>query len=359
MAMEGHIYEDRNRFAEDILRILEHGSHNDVKIRLCDGQISANKDILMSRSEYFATMFSNSRFIEGETSSVDMSHCSKAVMEKIIKFFFSGTVKFYDLSLTQLLELSHMTEMMLLDKFKEEVDFCFLKRIDCRGDDVEFLPELIRGLKLADQYNHVDLKDEIMMEIYSGLKVVPKIPEDNSGSFKKLDYKLVKDVFLCGSAPNDRQPTAIECLNAFMHWLSSWSNWSISAEQKAEVVESFDFEDFSVEELLTTVRDSGLFSVKKIDERVLALVKVKENLPEMRQLNEIIENVERFIPEVDLSKIRRLLQKIMGEKHICEHLPEMHQLKETIDDVWLYIPQTKMTKIDRLLNKLMGKSSDN
>jgi len=354
MAMEGHIYEDRNRFAEDILRILEHGSHNDVKIRLCDGQISANKDILMSRSEYFATMFSNSRFIEGETSSVDMSHCSKAVMEKIIKFFFSGTVKFYDLSLTQLLELSHMTEMMLLDKFKEEVDFCFLKRIDCRGDDVEFLPELIRGLKLADQYNHVDLKDEIMMEIYSGLKVVPKIPEDNSGSFKKLDYKLVKDVFLCGSAPNDRQPTAIECLNAFMHWLSSWSNWSITAEQKAEIVESFDFEDFSAEELLTTVRDSELFSVKKIDERVLSFVKVMGNLPEMYQLNETIENVERFIPEVDLSKIQGFLKKLMRDKNICGHLPEMYQLKETIGDVEFYIPQAKMSKIQRLLNKLMG-----
>ena len=39
-----------------------------------------------SRSDYFATMFSNNKFIEGETSSVDMSHCSKAVMEKIVKF---------------------------------------------------------------------------------------------------------------------------------------------------------------------------------------------------------------------------------------------------------------------------------
>ena len=74
--MEEHIFEDKDRFAEDILRILEQGSHNDVKIMLCDGQIAANKDILMSRSEYFATMFSNSRFIEGETSSVDMRRSS-------------------------------------------------------------------------------------------------------------------------------------------------------------------------------------------------------------------------------------------------------------------------------------------
>ena len=73
----------RDLFVEDILRMLERGSLNDVKIVLSDGEIFANKDILMARSEYFATMFSNKKFKEGETDSVDMSHCSKAIMEKI------------------------------------------------------------------------------------------------------------------------------------------------------------------------------------------------------------------------------------------------------------------------------------
>ena len=54
---------------------------------------SANRDILMARNDYFATMFSDGKFIEGQTSSVDMSHCSKAVMEKIIKFLFSGVFR--------------------------------------------------------------------------------------------------------------------------------------------------------------------------------------------------------------------------------------------------------------------------
>ena len=88
----------RDKLHDDLIRMMEQGSLNDVKIKLSDGEIAANKDILMARSDYFANMFSNNKFIEGETGSVDMSHCSKAIMEKIIKFLFSGTIIFKGLS---------------------------------------------------------------------------------------------------------------------------------------------------------------------------------------------------------------------------------------------------------------------
>ena len=52
-----------------------------------------NKDILMARREYFATMFSNNKFIEEETNSVDMSHCSKAVMERIVIYGFRKALR--------------------------------------------------------------------------------------------------------------------------------------------------------------------------------------------------------------------------------------------------------------------------
>ena len=115
--MDQYNFEDRKQFDEDILKLLERGSSNDVKIKLSDGEINANKDILMARSEYFKTMFGTDKFLEGETSTVDMSHTSKAVMEKIIKFLFTGAVMFGDLSLAQLVELSHLSERLLLEKF--------------------------------------------------------------------------------------------------------------------------------------------------------------------------------------------------------------------------------------------------
>ena len=65
--MSLHIMDDNEEFVDDILKMIQRGSLNDVKIRLSDGEIVANKDILMARSEYFKTMFNNSKFIESQT----------------------------------------------------------------------------------------------------------------------------------------------------------------------------------------------------------------------------------------------------------------------------------------------------
>ena len=81
---------DKDILTDDLLKMLEFGSTNDIQIKLSDGEINANKDILMARSDYFATMFRTDKFIEGKSKSVDMRHCSKAVMDKIIKYLFSG-----------------------------------------------------------------------------------------------------------------------------------------------------------------------------------------------------------------------------------------------------------------------------
>ena len=148
----------------------------------------------MARSEYFATMFGNNKFVEGETNSVDMSHCSKAVMERIIKFLFSGTVTFEDLSLAQLLEVTHVSEMMLLEKFYDKLVEIWKGdswRKICGGqiiygrEDVHFLCELIQGLKLADKYNLSSIARRIMLDVAFDLKDILSNVE-NSDSFKTL-----------------------------------------------------------------------------------------------------------------------------------------------------------------------------
>ena len=90
---ECSIIDNNSELIRDLLNMVKGGSTNDVKIILEDGEISANKDILIARSDYFATMLSNSnknQFVEGRTNSVDLSFCSKVVMEKIINYLFSG-----------------------------------------------------------------------------------------------------------------------------------------------------------------------------------------------------------------------------------------------------------------------------
>ena len=76
-----------------------------------------------------------------------------------------------------------------------------------------------------------------------------------------------------------------------MVWLSENE---VTEEQKKEIVESFTFEEFSAEDLLTGVRDSGLFSTKKIDERLLDILKKKDQLlkEKEKKINELRKTIE-------------------------------------------------------------------
>ena len=105
------IVDRREKFVSDNMAMIFCGTSNDVKIVLKDGEIVANKDVLTARSDYFATMFSNKEceFIEGETNQVTFHHSSKIIMEKIIQYLFSGNVKLYDLSLSDLVTMMNMT----------------------------------------------------------------------------------------------------------------------------------------------------------------------------------------------------------------------------------------------------------
>ena len=83
--MEDNSLEDRDLLVEDLLRMLERGSPIDMKVKLSDGEITANKDMLMTRSKYFSLTLPRK---VGGTSAVDISHCSDAIMGKIIRFLF-------------------------------------------------------------------------------------------------------------------------------------------------------------------------------------------------------------------------------------------------------------------------------
>ena len=290
--MEEHSFVDKHQFTEDILKMLDRGSTNDVKIKLRDGEIVANKDILMARSDYFAAMLSNNKFVEGETGSVDMSHCSKLAMEKIIKFLFSGEVSFDQMPLAHHLELIHMTDMMLLTEFKHKVEDFVVNKMESNEETVEVFPELFSGLRLADQYNLTKIKETIISELYFYLSYLSPDHVKALDSFKTLPFNFIRDIFLCDcKLYHIPSSSALHRLEAFMVWLSENK---VTEEQKKEIVESFTFEEFSAEDLLTGVRDSGLFSSKKIDERLLDILKKKDQLlkEKEKKINELRKTIE-------------------------------------------------------------------
>ena len=71
----------------DVIKYLQDSLGNpvfcDVKIVATDGELSANK-FLLSRSEYFCSMFSdNINFVESQTGMVKILY-SKSVLEKVV-----------------------------------------------------------------------------------------------------------------------------------------------------------------------------------------------------------------------------------------------------------------------------------
>ena len=68
-----------------------------------------------------------------------------------------------------------------------------------------------------------------------------------------------------------RVPTS-QSFKAFIVWLSENE---VTKDERNEIVDNFIFKDFTVE-LMTSVRDSGLYPGSKIDKRVLEIVKEKD-----------------------------------------------------------------------------------
>ena len=265
----------RDGLIADLMRMMAQGSSNDVKIVLEDGEIYANKDVLSARCEYFATCFSNNEFVEGESKTVNFNHCNKLIMEKIIQYLFSGDMKLHDIPLADLLKMMNMTQMLLIDDLFGDIQRFVNNYIQDSGVNSGSLPELINGLILAEQFKLEDIKDELVLELFRSLKDVPHIPEVvlNSEAFKTLPDNLLKDILLYDITDlvlsgDIGVPNTKERFDAFVFWMTGNE---CSIDNKRLITDSFGFDYFTLEELLTDVRTSKLYSIQRIDARVLEI----------------------------------------------------------------------------------------
>ena len=78
------------KFQHDILMMLEKGTANDVTIILKDGELKANKDVLVRRCSYFETILYNKNFVEGQTNCIKMKNYEKNTMKSVLQFLFTG-----------------------------------------------------------------------------------------------------------------------------------------------------------------------------------------------------------------------------------------------------------------------------
>jgi len=305
----------RDSFISDILAMITGGTSNDVKIVLEDGEFMANKDVLSARSIYFATMFSNNKeikFEEGRTNSVCF-HCSKVIMEKVIQYLFSGDMKLHELSLCDLVKMMNMTAMMMLEDLNSDIREYVLELIPKSGIHLSYIPELVEALILADQFKLDIIKKALVEELNRSLEYIPHIPDvvKNFEAFKSLPSNLVKQILL-EDADEEETRWADDCdiFYAFVFWLSGNQN-QCSDEDKKEITNHIDltYHLFTAERLLTDVRRSGLYSIKKVDDILSELLmekdqrelenesKLKDKNAEIRSLKESVQKLKSELYE--------------------------------------------------------------
>ena len=201
----------------------------------------------------------------------------------------------------------NMASLMLLDELLVNVEDYILGWLPDSGVNCGFLPELVSGLMLAEQFKLDAIKDELLFELFKSLKDVPTIPDvvETYDNFKDLPLGLVKEILLYdGDRVGDgfASPTTKERFDAFVFWLSE-NESQCNVQDKREVIKSFNFDDFTGKELLTDVRKSGLYSILKIDMKVLELLNsiILENRSSIIEKQKVVEKSKREIEKLQES----------------------------------------------------------
>lgn len=274
----------KENFNQDMLAMLNKGSSNDVRIILGDGEITANKDVLAARCEYFAANFRWKEETKDDSDIIEITDCSKEVMQRIIQYLFTGSIKFKDLTLLQLLELVNQVRKLLLDG---DLQVMIESYIRDKVLSVETLKKIcpvsfqshskytlcvniIHGLQYVKNYGIEDVESCIIRGIIVLLPYICQNKAANS-AFSTLSLQAVKDLFSCIHRLLDWKKPKTRVLNTarfrcLLSWYEQNKNWS--QEDKEEILGTFNLDLFSATELFQLVKPSGLFPEDEVDKRI-------------------------------------------------------------------------------------------
>ena len=298
----------KDDFNQGMLRMLSEGSSNDVRIILSDGEITANKDVLAAQCEYFAAIFRWKENNEVGSDHIDCRDCSKEVMERILKYLFTGSIKFKDLGLLQLMELLNQMRKMLLkgdlqdiiksyigDESKNLVLAYFkelqqLKQLNLsihsKHKDKRCI-DFVRGLEYADRFV---MDGDIKLSIIKGfLMTLPKIAIDQEAisAFSTFPCHLVEELFSefkkTRTGPNNSSKE-IKTLPIFtsaqFKCLLAWFNQNkdICQEDKKKILDKIDLDLLPAADLFQLVKPSGLFPDDEVDKRIVECLHERDKL---------------------------------------------------------------------------------
>ena len=75
---------------ESVVVNLRHALPADVKIKVSDGEVWANKALLSASADYFSAMLDGEKFQEGQEGVGSLEKYNKEVVIKLIHYFYCG-----------------------------------------------------------------------------------------------------------------------------------------------------------------------------------------------------------------------------------------------------------------------------
>ena len=276
-------------FTEGMLRMLSEGSSNDVRIILNDGEVTANKDVLAAQCQYFAANFGWKKITKDDSDHLEITDCSKEVMERIIKYLFTGTIKFKDLSLLKLLELLNQVRKMLLKGDLQDLiesyinnDVLSFETLEKVGDNQErnLCTDIVRGLAYVDRF----VIDSVKVHILGGiLLLLPAIAKDDKAisAFSTLSCQVVKELLsmltstlkkdTTVSPPTSYRSAQLRCLLAWYN-----QNKNMCQEDKEEILGTIDLDSIPAADLFELVKPSRLFPDDEVDKRIVKCLRAND-----------------------------------------------------------------------------------
>ena len=282
----------REDFNQGMLCMLSEGSSNDVRIILSDGEIMANRDVLAAQCEYFAANFRFKKETQDDRDYIEIKDCSKEVMERILKYLFTGSIKFKDLSLLQLLELLNQVKKMLLKDVLQNLINKYIIYDTILFNCSKFI-DLVQGVKYAYSFVLDSVKPSILSDMFHTL---PNICKDNEAisAFSTLPFNIVEEMFTqfskqkisfgrdsCGRDLSKSTETSLY-IAAKLYCLLAWYNQNkdMCQEDKKKMLGMIDLDLPPAADLFQLVKRywHWLFPNDKEDKRIVECLRERDEM---------------------------------------------------------------------------------
>ena len=323
------VVSNKEHVTNDLLKL-----PNDVVIILDDGQVEANKDLLSVRSDYFARSFNNPKFLESQSKSITMKGCTEAAMKALKNYIYTGEMDLMEFSLPTLLRIMNFSRQILIEddlynsieayvkdtlNIAKPVSSASHSLTEETERSLKYISEymgkvtkvtLLECPALVEEFCLENLKEPVMQLLTFFLIIwnmnksqwksyLPDFTDSQwtlvdenrnilLSEFQKLSLKTVKDVVNMKYDKNKEVQKLFEGFgltrirfSLFVDWYST-NEANCAKMEKKVILASFNYMDFTGEELVTVVGRSGMFSREEVDRMLIE--KFRENDEEIDNL---------------------------------------------------------------------------